>query len=399
MVEFGPLSDPSAWSTDPRWLELYRAENTSVAIAKDNGVLRAFELPAGDYLVRASSWSPSYDIEAFTVTVTTTSPVPTLERADYTRLAGEGSSSLQYSPSGQLVQLLWFETPWFDKQLVYRVREIDGSFTEETIMTTAYSFGWSFARDVKQAQLLFQSDGTPHVLLFSSSSQISHYVRDVDGWRQMETLSVPTGTRELRQMAGAVGPDDSLHVFVTAGTPGTASYYWYSGIGIYGTNASGSWQFEEAVSPAACQLWFKDFPAEYPRFISLAVDSQNYAHVAYTPEFLDNGVGGWARPFDQLAYATNKTGSWVTQIVHQPADDSGQSGMGASIAIGLDDQPAIAQFYIERVSTGSAQYARLLYHQLDSTGTWTTETVVSGAAGYEAGDGSQFTGYAPILLV
>ena len=87
----------------------------------------------------------------------------------------------------------------------------------------------------------------------------------------------------------------------------------------------------------------------------MAIDANNAAHVTYTPEFLDNGDGQYARPYSQLAYATNRSGAWTTQIVHQPQDDSGDSGCGASIAIAPDGLPAIAQFFVDRVLDGLGQ--------------------------------------------
>lgn len=83
--------------------------------------------------------------------------------------------------------------------------------------------------------------------------------------------------------------------------------------------------------------------------------------------------------------------------MNAPSGSSGDAGLGASVAIGPDDQPRIASVVIERADTGSPQSAQLLFDTRTASGTWTKETVASSAAGYTAGDGDKGTGFAPYL--
>jgi hypothetical protein len=130
----------------------------------------------------------------------------------------------------------------------------------------------------------------------------------------------------------------------------------------------------------------------------LAIDSQGVAHIAYTPGFVDNTPAGqtFGREFSALAYATNASGQWTTQVVYQPSGDTGDAGLGSSIAIGPGNSIAIASFYAPEAETGSTGACELLYNVLQPNGTWGTTIVATQADGYVAGDGG-FTGYNPLL--
>src|SRR6185436_2015302 len=78
-------------------------------------------------------------------------------------------------------------------------------------------------------------------------------------------------------------------------------------------------------------------------------------------------------------------------------DLSGDAGHGASVAIGPNDQPAIAAWYNERWRTGSSDWCQLHYYTRDANGAWTKQIVAANAAGYLAGDGDKGTGFAPYL--
>jgi hypothetical protein len=130
----------------------------------------------------------------------------------------------------------------------------------------------------------------------------------------------------------------------------------------------------------------------------MAVDSQNYAHVTFCPQFaMPLGPEGYVKPNNELHYASNVGGSWLTQRIAWVADASGDAGEGASIAIGPNDQPAIAAWYNERWATGSSQFCELYYYTRDASGNWGRQLVARNAAGYIAGDGDKGTGFAPFL--
>ena len=370
-------------------VSLYRAADTDNSIAEGDsytGILRSYALPAGTYLLQMQTFG--WELDAYTVSVTASTPVQPLDRIDYVRLAGEGFNSVQFTPDGRLAQLLWY-----NDALTYRVRTAEGKFTEESVTTLPSPGPGSFdPRDAAGTQLLFAADATPHVLMSVDGSSLEHYRRDDGGWSLVENIPLGLANSEsVVHLAAAVGAQDTLHFVVTVGD-------FAVGRLLYGSNKSGNWQTSEVTNPAAIETTLPAISASYFRYVSLAIDANNAAHVAYTPEFLDNGQGDFAVPFSRLAYATNRTGVWTTQIIHQPSDDSGDSGCGASIAIAPDGQPAIAQFFVDRGSNGFASLARLQYHKRQSNGTWATETVASSADGYAAGDGNKFTGYSPQLL-
>jgi hypothetical protein len=128
------------------------------------------------------------------------------------------------------------------------------------------------------------------------------------------------------------------------------------------------------------------------------VDAQNSAHLAYCPEFaLPRGAEGYLRPYNTLWYASNKSGTWSFQKIADVADQSGDAGAGASIAIGPNGTPAIAAWYNERASTGSSQFCQLNYFTRNPDGTWAQQTLATTTAGYLAGDGDKGTGFAPYL--
>ncbi|MCA9225143.1 MAG: hypothetical protein KDA47_06000 [Planctomycetales bacterium] len=346
------------------------------------GLLRAWALTPGDYYAKVSYFGQ--EVENYFLEVQSRNPVGVMERVDFLRLAGEGINAVQFTPDGRLAQLLWF-----GDQLTYRVQSHTGQVTEESIASSPTSGSFD-PRHPAQANLLFGADAKPHVLMSDGGETVRHYRRDDAGWTLVDSVELPAGSFEsIAHLAADIGSDDSLHFIATVGG-------FKTGRLVYGTNASGDWQVQQVADPAATET-FGYFAADHRRYVSMAVDDNNAAHVTFTPEFLDNGTGGFARPFNQLAYATNASGSWTTEIVHQPTDDSGESGSGATIAIGPNGQPAIAQFFVDRVSTGSASFSRLLYHTRQAGGGWMTETVASAPDGYSAGDGPKFTGYAPLL--
>jgi len=89
----------------------------------------------------------------------------------------------------------------------------------------------------------------------------------------------------------------------------------------YATNASGSWVTTKAAGG--------DQHEQYP---SIALDSGNKAHIAYEHQHQAMGY------FD-IAYATNASGTWITDTVHHDDDVLYNS---PSIAIDSNNQPHIA---------------------------------------------------------
>ena len=304
-------------------------------------------------------------------------------------LPNEGFDTIQFAPSGQLGFIVWK-----NQELIYRQRETDGRWSEQVISsdgsvfvpsTSSYAQEWQFE---PRAVLLFDSGSAPHILKLGGN-QILHYSRNSSGQWSQSAISASAAGSSFKYFAAAMGPGNVLHLaLVGSETSPSISY---------GTNRDGSWSWSRVNGMTGSPDGY--YHQSYaPRFFSLAVDSRNFAHLTFCPEFgLPRGPEGYLRPYDQLHYANNRNGYWTDDKIMDVADGSGEAGLGASIAIGPDDQPAIASWYDERASTGSSQWSQLLYFHRNNSGVWSQSTVTGAPDGYAAGDGDKGTGFAPYL--
>jgi hypothetical protein len=340
-----------------------------------------------------------------------TAPLAFLQGQNQVFPTGLGINDLQYAPDGTLEQLLWVRSaPELETwNLVFLRRNALGNWAPETLLTNQ-SIGLfslppsstleQFAGLVEDAQLLIDSNNLPHVLVYEqvgSQSQLIHFRRDGSGWTQLETVPLPSSPANnfnvCTNMVAAIGTDNFLHVAFTEHLNSQlngASFLYY------GTNRGGAWNI---TGVAALGNQLSGIAAAGVRDLSLAVDSQGFAHIAYTPAFQDNSPPGsfYGRPYSVLAYATNAGGSWGTQVVFQPLGDAGDAGLGASIALNPSGVATIASYFTTRAETGSAQAGELLYHVQQPNGAWATSVVATQSAGYALSDGPQFTGFAPLL--
>lgn len=315
----------------------------------------------------------------------------------------------QYSPTGELAQLVWE-----GQTLVYRTRAANAWFDQPVAVSTDFTQAQYTSRNQVQtasesAQLVFTADGTPHVLFLQESwnstanayqTIIQHYDRVNGQWQHVETISAPwLSTWGPSNLVAEAGPGNTLHIlFTETYTAATGVGNFGSGILWYGTNQSGSWQFSKVADTAdpRVDVWFAGGDWA-PRFISMAIDSDNNAYVTYTPEFYI--AGAFSTVYSQLNFATNRGGSWQTSTIYTPQDGTADAGLGASIAINpTNGQVAVASYYVDRYDTGSPQTSKLMYHTLNSNGTWTNSDVVTTPDGYSAADGPHFTGFAPQLF-
>lgn len=105
-----------------------------------------------------------------------------------------------------------------------------------------------------------------------------------------------------------------------------------------------------------------DAPADYGRYCSLALDSQNYVHISYY-----DASGG------NLKYATNK-GGWTVSTI----DSTGDVGSYTSIAINTDQAKDYIYISYYDATNGDLKYAA------KTTGGWSTYTIdgeISGNVG------------------
>lgn len=311
----------------------------------------------------------------------------------------------QYSPTGELGQLVWN-----GGTLVYRSR-VAGAWQDASVaatggFTAAQYNSTDDAQTASQtAQLVFTSDGTPHALFLEKQwngsqgkyqTYIQHYARTSAGWQKVETIA-PNWLSQWgpNNLVAEAGPNNTIHlIFTDTSAAATGVGNFGTGALYYATSANG-WAFAKIADTAdlSQDVWFTG-GRWAPRFLSLAVDAQNKAHVTYTPQFYI--AGAFSTVNSTLMYATNRGGAWAAQVVMAPLDGTADAGLGASVAVRADGQVAVASYYVDRYNTGSPQTSQLMYHTLVNGG-WTHGVVTTTPDGYVAGDGARFTGFAPDL--
>ncbi|MFO0802607.1 MAG: VCBS repeat-containing protein [Gemmataceae bacterium] len=320
-----------------------------------------------------------------------------LTPANTTVPAGE-FNWMQATPTGGIAQLVWE-----GETLTYRTR-IGTEWSPEAITTSTW-FGsetyfepYRIEGAVQSAQLAFTPDGTPHVFLLGRDTVnvVYHYQRSSAGWALRDTIALGPGSFfGLDNLTSAVGPNGVIHLLIHVGGRGRDDGDIGEGTLYYATNKSGSWVAAPAITTGNLSNDLLFGGQRYvPRFLSIAADSQNFAHITYSTGFLSGG--SFSTVASGLGYATNKSGTWVAETVYYPPDGTGDAGTGASIAIAPGDVPSIASYFVDRVATGSPASSQLLYHQRTPSG-WASTVAVAQSDGYVAGDGPQFTGFAPQL--
>ncbi len=310
---------------------------------------------------------------------------------------------LQATPDGGLIELVFK-----GNQLTSRTR-VGNTWIDEDVLPNDSAlppgspvFREDIERTTRMAQLLVTPDSTAHVFVPSFAPGASpgeavlaldHYTH-VDGgnWEFEESVAVsgPLGVQSpenIDNVTGAVAADGSIHLIAAMRSALT------NGAIRYATNKSGSWQFETVPAPLE-PVFILNSGANYStRYFSVAVDSANAVHIAYTPRFEQENFG---RVFSQLIYATNRGGNWGVEPIFAPPDGTGDAGLASSIAVGPGDQVAVASYFVDRVTTGSPASAQLLFHRRTDRG-WQAQTVAAQSDGYSAADGPQYTGFSPLL--
>jgi len=347
--------------------------------------------PPGARFPIADGTSRSFDrrfyrvVNGATSTIPDVVPIPADDLAALPNkvfMAGEGFNAVQFSSSGTAAFVVWK-----NQDLIYRERNSQGGWGQQVVCSLGGGFQvkeYDEHRFQPAAVLFFDSGNKPHV--FVAQSQKALHFEFNGTWFKREEIGLPANNPVC--FVGAVGSGDKFHLAMAGADP-HAIYY--------GNNRNGGWNWTRAVSLNGHPRGF--YHQSYaPRFISLAVDSKNMAHLVYSPAFqMLGGPGGYPRLLSELNYASNQDGQWRAERIATVPDGSGDSGLGSSIAIGADDRPAIASWYDERADTGSSQESRLMYHRKLSTGKWETSKVTEKADQYIAGDGNKGTGFAPYL--
>jgi hypothetical protein len=308
--------------------------------------------------------------------------------------APEGADTIQFAPNGTLGYIVWR-----DQQLIYRERNASGAWSEQVVNSQGATFkpylvfDFSAPREDYRFQpsavLLFDGNSRAHIFQ-ANGRGIDHYTQADGGqFSKTENINNPQADGSIDVLEGSVGPGNIFHfVALSSGSPRKLSY---------GSNSGGNWNwnFISTVGDPPLTYWAPPFAA---RWLGLAVDSNNRAHIVYRASLdLTYDSAGHPRAYSELKYASNASGSWNSVVVQRPRDLSGEAANGASIAIGSNNKPAIVSWYDERADTGSAEESRSYYHTLDGNGNWQSSVIATAPDGYVAGDGPKGTGFSPRL--
>jgi len=192
--------------------------------------------------------------------------------------------------------------------------------------------------------LLAASDGSVHIAYydFANSFRLRHAMKAAGSWI-FETIAA--NALNVTTVSMARDAANNLHVVYNPG-----------GIVTYTTNAAGPWASQVIGNNSVIYGGATT--------CAIAMDASGNVHVAY----YDFSVPG-------LSYATNATGSWVTQTVDVQAD------VGPHVAIAVDAAGTVHLSYYD-ASNGDLKYAA------NGTGSWVTQTLDS------AGDVGKFTAIA-----
>lgn len=323
------------------------------------------------------------------VGASTPTPTPLPDLAGFANsvfLPGEGIDTVQYAPNGTLGFLFWK-----DRNLVIRERT-SSAWREQIIAAGGSGLQTTTERVYSSVQpaavLLYDSSSNPHVFKVNGGTSIGHFIRVNNAWTQTETINANGAAGGIFSLAGRIGANNVFHL-ATLGVGGAPNI-------VYGSNKSGSWAWSVVANLGSDQGWH---PGSYQRrHFAMAVDSRNAAHIVYRPAITyTTHPQGYKRAYSKLNYASNSTGTWRTELVTQPTDESGESACGASIAIGPNDAPAIVNWFNDRGDGGSASWSRLHYFTRNTSGQWGFTIVTSRPDGYIAGDGEKGTGAIPYL--
>ena len=316
---------------------------------------------------------------------------------------GATCQAIKSTPDGSVAFVCYFNFPSDGSWLVYCQKDVNGQWSLEKITPANFNSCPDRPSYLPKAGLFYSASGDPVVVAAGYNGGYSGGVYErttgvwstrsdsVDDWYFIFDLGMDINYTFDVSPAGSI---QELAAF----TPRdwfdqTVTNLFCSVLGPDGS----SWNTD--MVPFVGSSKRRTAMADDPRFFSMVLDQQGKVHAVYVPGFLEYAVDGGAAVYSELWYLTNKRGTWESQRIVAPATNTwGDAGLGASIAIGPNGQPAVASVLIGRAATGSANSAKLLYHELGTNGVWTTTTVSSAPDGYTAGDGAIGTGFAPHLL-
>jgi len=259
------------------------------------------------------------------------------------------------------------------RRIYYQEMDIDGVLSSVVVVERVGS--------IADALLIVDSSFEPHVLVDSMiydgghRRQVLEYERDGDDWTS--TVAFDSTDSNAMLVAAAVGSDDTMHAIMCYRSEARFHHAWRN---------SGAWQWEE-ISQGADE--------RHVGKIALAVDASGGLHIVY--DVANECANPPFRP--ELRYLRNLGAGWQREVVLPQANTALSLHVDPSILIASDNAPFVASTFGETAGSGSLLYSELRLSQRSPTGNWSSETVADQSDGFAAGDGSQFTGWRPQLLV
>jgi len=257
-----------------------------------------------------------------------------------------------------------------DLGLVYR--DSDGGVTYAHV-TAAGLQGQATVLSASSGQapvIFYDASCAPQVVTIDSSGDlIQASPSGQDSWEANPIALTPLSGHTASNIVGLVlGRDGKQHLFLH-GSDGSAQRL------LQGTLEGASWTFRSLplVEISGTSTFWTS-----PQVFNYAVDSQGEAHAAFS-----TGI--------DLGYAVTSAGAWQQEIVETAVDDRDIPGFEAYIAIGPDDQPAIANGHSTHYVGWSIKTLELYLYTREG-GTWTSELIADEADGYVGSDGNRYTG-------
>ena len=187
--------------------------------------------------------------------------------------------------------------------------------------------------------LAIDSSDKIHISYWDSPNSALRYITNVSGSWIKET--VDNNEYEGRDSSIAIDSSDKVHISYCGGLEVASTLK-------YATNSTGSWVINtlDAEKVGWCT--------------SIALDSSENIHISYRD---------WEN--NDLKYITNKSGSWVNETL----DSNGSVGIYTSIAIDSFDK-----VHISYASSPPEPGSGKLKYATNATGTWVTQNIDNGAA-------------------
>ena len=213
-------------------------------------------------------------------------------------------------------------------------------------------YGIDFNSPESIGSLAVDSNGVVHIACSTPISSYVNYATNGSGVWVIEELEQFASSKRFNSISIAIDQTDTPHIiFSPSKAPITGQIYEL----IHAYKTLDNWDYETIDTGSSVF----DFS-----FNSILIDSLNKLHIAYSG------------PYDNdLYYATNKTGTWVKDVVHD--SEVGYKILTPSIVMKKGGAIGIA-YLLNRVNSGLFIYETIdLRYAENSTGTWIDQFIVA----------------------